>query len=131
MGTSGRKIYRDPTSMLKENLSQASFKKWDYNYVSVMFYIEICLRLGNGFRGPFKVPPMSLQILIYVSSIHIHIHSCIFSELKHKRFISLTYENPTHLSLSVIMVDFHRAPKLGTDFELCFYFYTFLVLKDT
>ena len=30
-----------------------------------------------------------------------------------------------------MMVDFHKAQKLGTDFELCFYFYTFPVLKDT
>ena len=38
--------------------------KWDYNYVSVMFYIEICLRLGNGLEGLSKVPPKNLQILI-------------------------------------------------------------------
>lgn len=85
--------------------------KWDYNYVSVMFYIEICLRLGNGLEGLSKVPPKNLQILIYVSSYHIHIHSCIFWVKAQKIYQFLTYESLTHLSLKCHNGGLSQGPK--------------------
>lgn len=45
---------------IEENFSKAIVKKEDYNYVSVMFYIKVCLRLGNGLEGLLKVPPKYL-----------------------------------------------------------------------
>lgn len=84
---------------VEENFSKAIFKKWDYNYVSVEFYIEICLRLGNGLEGFLKVPPRYLQILIYGSLYHIYIHSGIFWVKARKIYQFSTYKNLTHLSL--------------------------------
>lgn len=43
-----------------------------------MFYVEICLRLGNGLEGLLKVPPKYLQILIDGSLYRIYICGGIF-----------------------------------------------------
>lgn len=95
-----------------------------------MFYIEVCLQLGNGLEGLLKVPPKNLQILIYGSPTT-SIYTVVFSELKHRRFISFQHTRTSHIYLSeVIMVGFHKAQKLGTDFELCFHFYSFPILND-
>lgn len=64
-----------------------------------MFYIEICLRLGNGLEGLLKVPPKYLQILIYGSLYHIYIRSGIFWVKARKIYQFSTHKNLTHLSL--------------------------------
>lgn len=89
-----------------------------------MFYIEICLRLGNGLEGLSKVSPKNLQILIYVSFYHSHSHSFIFWVKAQKINQSLTYKNLTHLSLKCHDGGLSQGPKawhrLGTVFSFLY-----------